>query len=73
MGDFVCYAVCFSYTLVLFIKHAHELTNVLVLSHMLCCLFQLRTQALASLHSGLPNNQGLPVAHAARWLGMEVS
>ncbi|KAK6913839.1 hypothetical protein RJ641_021160 [Dillenia turbinata] len=32
---------------------------------------KLRTQALASLHAGLQNNQGLPVAHVARWLGME--
>ncbi|KAL9271008.1 SAC3 family protein B-like protein [Drosera capensis] len=32
---------------------------------------KLRTQALASLHSGLQNNQGLPVAHVAKWLGME--
>ncbi|CAL0334639.1 unnamed protein product [Lupinus luteus] len=32
---------------------------------------KLRTQALASLHSGLPNNQGLPVSHVAKWLAME--
>ncbi|KAK7359669.1 hypothetical protein VNO77_01631 [Canavalia gladiata] len=32
---------------------------------------KLRTQALASLHSGLQNNQGLPVAHVANWLAME--
>ncbi|KAH9765444.1 SAC3 family protein B [Citrus sinensis] len=32
---------------------------------------ELRTQALASLYSGLQNNQGLPVAHVGRWLGME--
>ncbi|KAK7303203.1 hypothetical protein RJT34_14105 [Clitoria ternatea] len=32
---------------------------------------KLRTQALASLHSGLQNNQGLPVAHVAKWLAME--
>ncbi|KAK7412620.1 hypothetical protein VNO78_04125 [Psophocarpus tetragonolobus] len=32
---------------------------------------KLRTQALASLHSGLQNNQGLPIAHAANWLAME--
>lgn len=56
----------------LYIEHAHVDTHGLVLSHMLCCLFQLRTQALASLHCGLQNNQGLPVAHVARWLGMEV-
>lgn len=36
-------------------------------------IFQLRTQALASLHSGLQNNQGIPVAHVAQWLGMEVT
>ncbi|MCI13392.1 SAC3/GANP/Nin1/mts3/eIF-3 p25 family protein, partial [Trifolium medium] len=27
--------------------------------------------ALASLHCGLQNNQGLPVAHTANWLAME--
>ncbi|KAE9599025.1 hypothetical protein Lalb_Chr15g0087191 [Lupinus albus] len=32
---------------------------------------KLRTQALASLHSGLQNNQGLPVSHVAKWLAME--
>ncbi|OAY55893.1 SAC3 family protein B isoform X4 [Manihot esculenta] len=32
---------------------------------------KLRTQALASLHCGLQNNQGLPVAHVANWLAME--
>ncbi|XP_027356089.1 SAC3 family protein B isoform X2 [Abrus precatorius] len=32
---------------------------------------KLRTQALASLHSGLQNNQGLPIAHVADWLAME--
>ncbi|KAG4948708.1 hypothetical protein AAZX31_15G096200 [Glycine max] len=32
---------------------------------------KLRTQALASLHSGLQNSQGLPVAHVANWLAME--
>ncbi|KAK6930079.1 hypothetical protein RJ641_004173, partial [Dillenia turbinata] len=36
-----------------------------------CCFYQLRTQALASLHAGLQNNQGLPVTHVAKWLGME--
>ena len=43
-----------------------------MLSHVLCCFDQLRTQALASLHSGLQNNQGLPVTHVAKWLAMEV-
>jgi hypothetical protein len=43
-----------------------------MLSHVLRCFDQLRTQALASLHSGLQNNQGLPVAHGAKWLAMEV-
>lgn len=33
---------------------------------------QLRTQALASLHCGLQINQGIPVSHVAKWLGMEV-
>ncbi len=37
-----------------------------------CYFYQLRTQALASLHSGLQLNQGIPVAHVAMWLGMEV-
>ncbi|MED6133381.1 hypothetical protein PIB30_027806 [Stylosanthes scabra] len=32
---------------------------------------KLRTQALASLHAGLQNNQGLPVSHVANWLAME--
>lgn len=35
-------------------------------------LEQLRTQALASLHAGLQNNQGLPASHVAKWLAMEV-
>lgn len=33
---------------------------------------QTRTQALASLHIGLQNNQGIPVQHIVKWLGMEV-
>lgn len=37
------------------------------------CVEQLRAQALASLHSGLQNNQGIPVSHVAKWLGMEVT
>ncbi|XP_024036736.1 SAC3 family protein B isoform X2 [Citrus clementina] len=45
-------------------------------SYLQACLMhahfsKLRTQALASLYSGLQNNQGLPVAHVGRWLGME--
>ncbi|GLU08279.1 hypothetical protein SLE2022_252010 [Rubroshorea leprosula] len=32
---------------------------------------KLRTQALASLHSSLQSNRGLPVTLVARWLGME--
>ncbi|OVA11392.1 SAC3/GANP/Nin1/mts3/eIF-3 p25 [Macleaya cordata] len=32
---------------------------------------KLRTQALASLHSGLQNNQGIPIGQVTRWLGME--
>lgn len=45
-------------------------------SYLQACLMhahfsKLRTQALASLYSGLQNNQGLPVAHVDRWLGME--
>ena len=34
--------------------------------------YQLRTQALASLHSGLQNNQGIPVSDTSNWIGMEV-
>ncbi|XP_075655365.1 SAC3 family protein B isoform X2 [Castanea sativa] len=45
-------------------------------SYLQACLIhahfaKLRTQALASLHSGLQNNQGLPVTHVAKWLAME--
>ena len=40
--------------------------------YVLCYFYKLRTQALASLHSGLQNSQGLPVAHVANWLAMEV-
>ncbi|KAJ0977608.1 hypothetical protein J5N97_013082 [Dioscorea zingiberensis] len=32
---------------------------------------KIRTQALASLHSGLQNNQGIPIQHIVKWLGME--
>ncbi|XP_068331324.1 SAC3 family protein B-like isoform X1 [Pyrus communis] len=32
---------------------------------------KLRTQALASIHAGLQNNQGLPIADGAKWLAME--
>ncbi|KAL4205394.1 hypothetical protein AMTRI_Chr01g137070 [Amborella trichopoda] len=32
---------------------------------------KLRSQALASLHSGLQSNQGIPVAQVVKWLGME--
>lgn len=45
-------------------------------SYLQACLMhahfgKLRTQALASLHSGLQNNQGIPVSQVAKWLGME--
>ncbi|GLT54604.1 hypothetical protein SLA2020_277900 [Shorea laevis] len=45
-------------------------------SYLQACLMhahfaKLRTQALASLHSGLQLNQGIPVSHVAMWLGME--
>ncbi|KAJ4967330.1 hypothetical protein NE237_019179 [Protea cynaroides] len=33
---------------------------------------KLRTQALASLYSGLQNNQGIPLTHVRKWLGMEL-
>ncbi|PIA39351.1 hypothetical protein AQUCO_02600065v1 [Aquilegia coerulea] len=32
---------------------------------------KLRTQALASLHSGLQSNQGIPISQITKWLGME--
>ncbi|KAG9457473.1 hypothetical protein H6P81_001981 [Aristolochia fimbriata] len=32
---------------------------------------KLRTQALASLHSGLQNSQGIPIPEVIRWLAME--
>ncbi|GLJ39871.1 hypothetical protein SUGI_0815420 [Cryptomeria japonica] len=32
---------------------------------------KLRTQALASLHSGLQKNQGIPAAQVVKWLAME--
>ncbi|XP_020102832.1 SAC3 family protein B-like isoform X2 [Ananas comosus] len=32
---------------------------------------KVRTQALASLHSSLQNNQGIPITHVVNWLGME--
>nr|GMD88255.1 SAC3 family protein B-like isoform X1 [Ipomoea batatas] len=45
-------------------------------SYLQACLMhahfaKLRTQALASLHCGLQNNQGIPVSQVAKWLGME--
>ncbi|XP_011651006.1 SAC3 family protein B isoform X3 [Cucumis sativus] len=45
-------------------------------SYLQACLMhahfaKLRTQALASLHSGVQNNQGLPIAHVCKWIGME--
>lgn len=40
--------------------------------HVLCCFDQLRTQALAFLHAGLQNNQGIPIANVSEWLAMEV-
>ncbi|KAK4783693.1 hypothetical protein SAY86_008067 [Trapa natans] len=45
-------------------------------SYLQACLMhahfaKLRSQALASLHSGLQNNQGLPVSVVAGWLAME--
>jgi hypothetical protein len=46
-------------------------------SYLQACLMhahfsKLRTQALASLHSGLQINQGLPVSDMSNWIGMEV-
>ncbi|CAG7878255.1 unnamed protein product [Brassica rapa] len=45
-------------------------------SYLQACLMhahfsKLRTQALASLHAGLQNNQGLPVSDTSKWIGME--
>ncbi|PON80228.1 SAC3/GANP/THP [Parasponia andersonii] len=45
-------------------------------SYLQACLMhahfaKLRTHALASLHAGLQNNQGLPIIHVAKWLAME--
>ncbi|XP_010486126.1 PREDICTED: SAC3 family protein B isoform X3 [Camelina sativa] len=45
-------------------------------SYLQACLMhahfsKLRTQALASLHSGLQQNQGLPVSDTSKWIGME--
>lgn len=45
-------------------------------SYLQACLMhahfaKLRTQALASLHSGLQSNQGIPVVLIAKWLAME--
>ncbi|XP_022955623.1 SAC3 family protein B [Cucurbita moschata] len=45
-------------------------------SYLQACLMhahfaKLRTQALASLHSGVQNNQGLPISHVRKWIGME--
>ncbi|KAJ0249662.1 SAC3 family protein B [Hirschfeldia incana] len=45
-------------------------------SYLQACLMhahfsKLRTQALASLHSGLQNNQGIPVSDTSNWIGME--
>ncbi|KAF5941632.1 hypothetical protein HYC85_019274 [Camellia sinensis] len=45
-------------------------------SYLQACLMhahfaKLRTQALASLHCGVQNNQGIPVTHVAKWLAME--
>lgn len=45
-------------------------------SYLQACLMhahfsKLRTQALASLHSGLQINQGLPVSDMSNWIGME--
>ncbi|GAU37715.1 hypothetical protein TSUD_382080 [Trifolium subterraneum] len=47
-------------------NEGRETSNVIIGYVQICVL--LRTQALASLHCGLQNNQGLPVAN---WLAME--
>ncbi|XP_021768761.1 SAC3 family protein B-like isoform X1 [Chenopodium quinoa] len=61
---------CRTANFVAFFRHARKA------SYLQACLMhahfsKLRTQALASLHSGLQNNQGIPVAQVAKWLGME--
>lgn len=53
-----------------YVTKLHVIRNPNLLG--ICHFHQLRTQALASLHSGLQNNQGLPVSHVANWLAMEV-
>ncbi|CAH8356714.1 unnamed protein product [Eruca vesicaria subsp. sativa] len=45
-------------------------------SYLQACLMhahfsKLRTQALASLHASLQNNQGIPVSDVSKWIGME--
>ncbi|XP_074316030.1 SAC3 family protein B isoform X2 [Silene latifolia] len=61
---------CRTGNFIAFFRHARKA------SYLQACLMhahfsKLRTQALASLHSGLQHSQGLPVTHIARWLGME--
>ncbi|KAH9609132.1 hypothetical protein KSS87_004497 [Heliosperma pusillum] len=61
---------CRTGNFIAFFRHARKA------SYLQACLMhahfsKLRTQALASLHSGLQHSQGLPVTHVARWLGME--
>ncbi|XP_068663181.1 SAC3 family protein B isoform X2 [Aristolochia californica] len=53
-----------------FFRHARNST------YLQACLMhahfsKLRTQALASLHSGLQNNQGIPIPEVVNWLAME--
>ncbi|XP_010679374.2 SAC3 family protein B isoform X2 [Beta vulgaris subsp. vulgaris] len=61
---------CRTSNFIAFFRHARKA------SYLQACLMhahfsKLRTQALASLHSGLQYNQGIPVAHVAKWIGME--
>lgn len=61
---------CRTINFIAFFRHARKA------SYLQACLIhahfsKLRTQALASLHSGLQYNQGLPVAYTAKWLCME--
>ncbi|KAJ4845709.1 hypothetical protein Tsubulata_014579 [Turnera subulata] len=51
------------------LMHAHFAKVSLAVAYVVALM--LRTQALASLYSGLQNNQGLPVACIAEWLAME--
>ncbi|KAF3784119.1 SAC3 family protein B [Nymphaea thermarum] len=61
---------CRSGNFIAFFRHARKAT------YLQACLMhahfgKLRSHGLASLHSGLQNNQGIPVDHIVKWLAME--